>query len=86
MPVVLTYDIPDGELLVVASRADGTKPGQFQMVRNELTKSPKPYSFVKDFTKGPNGPEVPPRMEVHAGFNGGVALHRPSQLLRMVVA
>jgi hypothetical protein len=81
-----TLDIPDDELLIVAGRPDGATPGEFSITRNEITKSPTPYTAIKDYSKaGPNGPEIPPRIEVHAGFNGGAVLHRPSQLLRVIV-
>jgi hypothetical protein len=78
-------DIPDGKILVVAARPGNEKPGEFQMTYNAVTKNPGAYAFVKDFTTGPLA-SVPPKIDVHQGFNGGQVVERATQLLVMTVA
>lgn len=82
---VFHKDIPNGEILVVAQRSDGEKPGAFNMTYNAVNNGPGAYAEVIDYSTGERK-EIPPRVEVHAGFNGGLVLHRPSQILRLIVA
>lgn len=78
-------DIPDGKILVVAARPNGEKPGEIQMTYNAVSEAPGAYSEVHDFTQGERK-RIPPRIDVHAGFNGGQVIERPTQLLVMTVA
>ena len=79
--------IPDGVVWVVAARPANEKPGRFIWSRHMVNGGgTKPYAFVKDFTKNNPMPNVPPTIEVHQGFNGGVAQTRPSQTVTMLVA
>jgi hypothetical protein len=80
--------IPDGTVLVQAKRPGNELPGEFMWTRHMINGGgTKPYAFTRDFTKagGPNGPEVPPRIEIHQGFNGGPVIERPSQLVTLLV-
>jgi hypothetical protein len=79
--------IPTGKVLVVGHRPAGDTPGEFQWTRNlnNPNGAPGPYSFVDDRTQGPTK-AVPPRIDVHHGFNGGPVVERGSQLVVMTVA
>lgn len=79
--------IPTGKIVVVGKRPDGEVPGEFQMTRNANNPNmePKPYSFVDDRTQGPTK-TVPPRIDVHQGFNGGPVMERATQLITLTVA
>jgi len=81
---VFTMDIPDGKILVVAARPNGEKPGEIQMTYNAVSEAPGAYAEVHDFTQG-DRKRIPPRVDVHAGFNGGQVIERPTQLLVMTV-
>jgi hypothetical protein len=76
--------IPTGKVLVVGKRPDGETPGEFQMTRNAVSNGTVPYSFVDDRTVGP-ARTVPPRIDVHQGFNGGPVMERPTQLVVLTV-
>lgn len=80
-----TLFIPDGKVLVVGQRPAGETPGEFMMVYNAVSKGAGEYAVVIDKTDGP-AREIPPKIEVHAGFNGGPAMTRPSQILVLTVA
>lgn len=79
-----TMDIPDGEVLVVGKRPDNETPGQFMMTYNAVSKGAGAYTHIDD--KANPGPrqEIPPRLDVHAGFNGGLAPMRMGQLVKIV--
>lgn len=79
--------IPDGTGLLVAGRPGGETPGEFQMTRNLMNPdgAPGPYTFVDDRTQGVMK-SVPPRIDVHGGFNGGPCIVRPTQLIKFVIA
>lgn len=99
VPQIRTYDggyldddgnfqiaIPDNRVIVVGARPNGETPGEFQLTKNVLNSGDAPgvYSFVDDRTKGPNK-TVPPRIDTHCGFNGGHAMTRPGQIIKLVV-
>lgn len=79
--------IPTGKVLIVAKRPNGETPGEFQITRNANNPDmgAAPYAFVDDRTAGPTK-TVPPRIDVHQGFNGGPVVERASQLITMTVA
>lgn len=78
--------IPTGKILVVGKRPDGETPGEFQMTRNAVSGSSAPYSHVDDRANPGPRQGIPPRIDVHQGFNGGPVLERASQLVVMTVA
>lgn len=80
-----TMFIPDGKVLIVGQRPGGETPGEFMMVYNAISKAPGEYSVVVDKSNQPVV-KIAPTIEVHAGFNGGPALTRPSQLIVLTVA
>lgn len=79
--------LPDGKVLVYGKRPNGETPGEFQMTRNANNPNfeAKPYAFVDDRTQG-DAKTVPPRVDVHQGFNGGPVMERASQLIVLTVA
>jgi len=80
--------LPDGIIWIVAARPGNELPGQFMWTRHMVNGGGmKPYAFVNDFTKENHGRvQVPPKIEVHQGFNGGPVQERPSQTVTMFVA
>lgn len=78
-------DIPDGKLLIVGARPNGEKAGEISMTYNAVSDAPGAYAQVHDFTQG-DRKSIPPRIEVHAGFNGGQIIERPTMLLVATVA
>jgi hypothetical protein len=83
-----TMYLPDGVVWVCAQRPGNEKPGEFMWTRHAVNGGgTRPYAFTRDFSKDTQGrPEVPPRIEVHQGFNGGPVQERPSQTVTMIVA
>ncbi len=77
--------IPTGKVLVVGKRPDGETPGEFQMTTNAVSQSPAPYSFVDDRANPGPRQNVPPRIDIHQGFNGGPVVERGTQLVVMTV-
>lgn len=82
-----TMYLPDGVVFVVAARPGNEQPGEFMWTRHLVNGGgTKPYAFINDYTKAEGKIAVPPRIEVHQGFNGGPAQERPSQTVTMIVA
>jgi len=80
--------LPDGVVWVCAKRPGNELPGAFMWTRHLVNGGGmKPYAFINDFTKDTGGiAHVPPKIEVHQGFNGGPVQERPSQTVTMIVA
>ena len=74
--------IPNNRVVVVASRPNGTI-AEYQMVRNATNPNMEPgaYTRVIDTVER----EVPRRVEVHDGHNGGPALFYPGDIVNMTV-
>lgn len=97
LPTVVIYDkgykndsgtftkfVPDDKVVYVGRRFDGDRIGEFRMTRNMVNPNGAPgaYEFIKDYAQGINAPkEVPPRIDIHSGFNGGYVLTRPSAIV-----
>lgn len=80
--------IPDGKVLIVGARSTGENLGEYRMTRNLVNPGAMPgsYGFVKDYAAGINAPkEVPPKIEVHRGHNGGPVLYYPSAIVVMTI-
>lgn len=78
--------LPDGVVWVVAKRPGNELPGEFMWTRHMVNGGgTKPYALIKDFTRDVLA-SVPPKIEVHQGFNGGPVQERPSQTVTMLVA
>lgn len=85
-----TKFIPDGTAIVVGKRPNGDPIGEWQQTLQMMmpggNAASGEYRFIKDYSKGINAPlEVPPKIEVHRGFNGGPALFYPNGIVAMSV-
>ena len=76
--------IPNGTVIIVGRRMGGAPIMDFAMTRNanNPNSAPGPYSFVKDR----RGETVPPTIEVHDGFNGGLRIYQPAAIVVMDVS
>lgn len=82
--------IPNGKVIIIGKRPGNQPVGEWQQTLQAMmpggNPSPGEYRFVKDYAQGIHAPvEVPPKIEVHAGFNGGCALMWPSSVLALTV-
>jgi hypothetical protein len=76
--------IPNHVGVLVGQRLSGAPVGHWYQTINAVNpeRGGGPYSFVKDFFGGVNAPrEVPGRVEVHHGFNGGLGLEFPTSVV-----
>lgn len=79
--------IPDGVVWVCAARPGGDLPGAFLYTRHMVNGGgTQPYAFVDDYTKSEPHPQVPPKIIIQQGFNGGPVQERPTQTVTMMVA
>ena len=89
-PPVWTRFIPDGKVVVKGVRLTGEKIGSFKVTRNLVNPNGAPgaYQIIMDKTAtGPAGQlQIPPKIEVHDGFNGGPALEFPGSVCVMDVS
>lgn len=82
--------IPNHIVIIIGARPGNAPVGHWQQTIQSMSPTgdsgPGSYSFVKDYAQGINAPkEVPPRIEVHQGFNGGVAIEYPNSIVAMTV-
>jgi len=82
--------IPDHTVIIVGRRPGNTPVGAFkqtlQAMQPGAAPSPGAYSFIKDYARGINAPlEVPPKLEVHEGFNGGLVMYYQNSVIVMTV-
>lgn len=78
--------IPDGTAVVVGKRPGGAPVGETQMTLQIMNPggnaAPGEYHFIKDYAQGINAPvEVPPKVEIHRGYNGGLAIEYPNAIV-----
>ena len=74
--------IPNNRVVVVASRSNGTI-AEYQMVRNATNPNMEPGAYTRVIDTVDR--EVPRRVEVHDGHNGGPALFYPGDIVNMTV-
>lgn len=81
------YYVATDKVAIIAKRVDGDTICQYtETINHHARNGVGPYEFLKDYFKGVNAPvEVPGRIEVHRGHNGGVELYHPGALLVMSV-
>lgn len=79
---VWTPFIPNNRVVVVASRSNGTV-AEYQMVRNATNPNMEPGAYTRVIDTVDR--EVPRRLEVHDGHNGGPALFYPGDIVNMSV-
>lgn len=83
-----TKFISDGLVIIVGKRPNNEPLGHVHICpsANNPGNAAGPYSFIKNYGLGINAPkEVPARLEVHAGWSGGLALEYPSGVVAMSV-
>lgn len=77
--------VSDKYAIIIGARLDGSPIGNSIICRNMLTpnQEPAPYSFVRDTTgrADENDREVPPKIEVHHGYNGGPVIYYPGSIV-----
>lgn len=75
--------IPDGVALLIGKRTNGSNIGNFiyTINANNADRGPRPYTRVIDRMDD----TIPRMIEVHDGFNGGLALYYPGSLVKMNV-
>jgi len=75
--------IPNGVVVVAGGRSSGAPAGKFVSTRNANNPgmAPGPYYKVIDSLEL----SVPRKIDVHRGFNGGIALYFPSSFIVMKV-
>lgn len=75
--------IPDGKVVVVGNRPDGSNIGEYRKTRNANNELMAPGSYVKVVDKGES--QVPRIIEVHRGHNGGPVIFYPNGVVVMSV-
>lgn len=77
--------IPDGVGILVGRRPGNSPVGEWRQTIQAMQpggESPGEYNYIKDYARGINAPiETPPKIEVHAGFNGGIVIYYPSAIV-----
>lgn len=78
-----TLFIPNNKVIVVGKRPGQQTVGEFRFTRNvnNLESLVGPYQRIID--RGPE--DIPRKIEVHDGFNGGVVIQFPSSIVVMTV-
>lgn len=75
-------DIPDNTVIIKGMRLDGAPVANWVNTRNAVNPGIGPGPYYKVFEPFQ---QVPPTVEIHRGFNGGIALYFPSALIVMHV-
>lgn len=81
---VFTKFIADDKVIHIGTRMDGDRIGEYRMTRNLVNPGggPGSYELIKDYFKGMNAPvQIPGKIEVHRGHNGGPILTRPKAIV-----
>lgn len=73
--------IPDDKMIVVGTRTNGQKLGEYRQTFNAVTGSSGPYTKVFDRSET----TVPPTVEVHDGHNGGPVIYFPGGVVILSV-
>lgn len=82
--------IPNGRVIIVGNRPGNQPVGEWKQTIQAMQPGGMPsagaYRFIKDYSRGLNcALEVPPKLEVHRGFNGGCCIYFPSAIISMSV-
>lgn len=76
--------IPNGVVVVIGRRADGSPVGAYKMTRNANKPNMAPGAYMRVIDKGED--DVPRQIQVHDGHNGGPAIYFPSAIVAMSVS
>lgn len=80
--------IPNGVGILVGKRGGSSKVGEWQNTINANNPGfgAGSYQFIKDYANGINATkEVPPKIEINRGFNGGLALEFPNSIVALSI-
>ena len=81
---VFTLWIPDNRAIVVGSRQNKARIGEFLLTRSAQNKNGAATPYLRVIQRGFGDNEPPPaQVEVHRGFNGGPAVHYPGAVALM---
>ncbi len=96
LPQIMVYDkgylddsntfqvfIPDNVVVVIGKRPGSRPVGEYRLTRNANNPDGKPGAYMKVVDTGEH--EVPRRLMVHDGHNGGPVIYFPSSLVIMSV-
>lgn len=75
--------VPNNKVIVIGARLDNDPVGEFQMTRNANNPNSAPGAYTKIIDRGED--TVPRSIEVHDGWNGGLALFHPAAIVVMTV-
>jgi len=75
--------IPDNKVVVIGRRPAGETVGNYFYTRNAQNPGAAPGPYTKVFNRGDD--DVPAKIEVHDGHNGGPVLYYPSAIVVMSV-
>lgn len=81
---VFTLFIPDNRIVVLGQRRDNDPIGAYVMTRNANNPGMAPGAYMKVVDNGDR--EVPRRIAVHDGHNGGPVLYHPAAIVVMDVS
>lgn len=74
--------IPDGVVILVGRRPNGTRLGEYRMTRNLENPNLAPGSYTKVIVQDK---QVPTSIETHDGHNGGPVIEFPASIVVMTV-
>jgi hypothetical protein len=74
--------IPNGKVIVIGRRPNGTRCGEFRMTRNLENPNLAPGAYTRVILQDR---QVPTTVETHDGFNGGPVIEFPSSIVVMSV-
>jgi hypothetical protein len=79
-----TRFVPNNKVIVIGAREDGSRIGEYRMVRNASNPgmAPGPFTFVRD-SMDSNQP--PRRIDVFDGHSGGPVIYFPGSVVVMTV-
>lgn len=79
--------IPDGKVVIVGKRNDGSKIGEYVKTRHVINGGGTgSWSVVTNTSTGQNAQiEVPPKVTVYRGHNGGPVIYFPSSIVILTI-
>ena len=75
--------IPNNKAVLVGQRPAGQTVGEYQMTRNANNPDAAPGPYMRVIDRGDD--DIPRKIEVHDGHNGGPALYFPTAIVVMTV-
>lgn len=82
---LFTLFIPDGVVVIIGQRTNGSRLGEYRMTRNANNPNMEPGSYVYVVDSANTGNPVPRQIAVHRGHNGGPVMFYPNGVVVMNV-